>query len=425
MDFDCDQIEKVLNLLKDCRVPELINDVDTKPIGSSDFEQYRHIANEQLHMLLDVLYQNRNLLCTQAYDNQIIKLRVNLLLVACEQLEPNPFFHSDDKLLLTSLRKIVFDHVKDLEDVVYEKCIKSYKEKLTKGAWKKSIGAVHGFPFFCEIFLVHKPQIVDDDFIMFALSIGANLTDHHDPHFKGIGAKIYLKIIQLCDNKRLKALNIHEVIFSEILPLINRSTEIEFNDHIYECLYHVVKIDKRDDTNWSKFDDVMAKLINQFSTESDAKLCKVLIHKILKFCTINNENVQINFNDLSQSTGEYFEKLRENFQESNFKVARWVKKLMEMMTRESIKMLNHDAIFILNSFHCIYISSIYTIEPKIFQNQIDEFMQKFALVLMQVVRQSKDNETKLAVKEVLKTFQIHQKDNQDLVNCFEEIKGKF
>lgn len=429
MDFEGDQIEKVHNILKACRVPQLNNDIDQNPVGESDFKEYREMTKFQIYSLLDVLYQNINLICTQAYDNQLIELRVNLIIVACEQLEPNPFFQTDDQLLIQSLRKIIFDHVEIVEDLVYGKCIKYYKESLTNDSWKKNIGATHGFPFFCEILLCHKAKIVNEDFIMFSLSVGSNLISHHDPHYKTIGAKIYRLLMKLCDAQKIKDLNIHSVIFNEILPMIQRSSEIDFNDHVYECLYQVIKIEcpKVKDTNWCKFDDVMTKLINQFSTEGDAGLCKLLLHYILKFCTISNEKAQISFDDISKYNEIHFVKLRQNFQSSNYRTARWVKKLMDMITRESVKMLNNtqDAISVLNYFHCIYISTTFTFNSTIFQDQLDEFIKKFVFVLMQVVRTSKNQAILKAVGSFINTIKIHQSHNQELTNCLNKIQEKF
>lgn len=427
MDPESDRIEKVLNILKSCTAPTLLEDIDNNPADSSDFEQYRRIANEQLYLLLDVLYQNRYLISTQAYDNQLIELRTKLLIVACEQLEPNPFFQSDDQLL-TSLRKIIFDHVEGFEDAVYEKCLQYYKESLTKDKWKRNIGAVHGFPLFCEIFLRHKVKIANDDVIMFSLSVGSNLISHHDPHYKTIGTKIFRHLISLSDSQRIRHLNIHSVIFNEVLPLIQRSSEVDFNDHIYECLYQVLRIDgcRLKDTNWCKFDDVMEKLITQFSIEGDSNLCKMLLHKIVKFCTINNKNIQITSNELASSSEEYFKNLRSHFREPNHLTARWTKKFMEMMTRESVTMLNnsHNAIFILNSFHSIYVATLFTINPTMLQDQLDEFVKKIVLVFMQVLRANRSNESSKAIKYFLNTIQMHRSENVELVNCLNKVQEK-
>lgn len=238
-------IERALETSQSCLVPALQQDFDTQPISPEDFLQFRLICNEKLHLLLDILYQNSDLLKCQAYDNQLIQLRVNVLLIASEQLDPSQLFGNKDKMLLESLQRITLDHViSGFEDVIYEKTIQKFKEALTKEKWKRNVGLAHGFPYFCALFLTHKSKLVKEDFLMFALAIGSNLTSHHEPQCKVIGLKIFRHLVELGDEATIKTLNIHSVVFNEVFSLIERCAEIEFNELLYEILYRIMLVDE-------------------------------------------------------------------------------------------------------------------------------------------------------------------------------------
>lgn len=374
-------IERALRTSQSCLAPVLDEDFDSQPISREDFDQFRVFCNQQLTLLLDILHQNSDLLESQAYDNQVIQLRMNLLLIASEQLAHNSFFGSDDKILLQSLQKIALDHASGFEDIIYEKTIKKFKEALSKENWKRNIGLAHGFPYFCALFFNHKPKLVNEDFLMFALAIASNFTSHHEPHYKIIGLKIFRHLVQLGDAATIRNLNIHSVIFNEAFPLIERSAEIEFNEHLYEILYRIVLIDdsikleprrkltysKRslmnyflildltiEDTKWCKFDDIMSKLISHYETEREEKLNNFLLYQIVKFSTISYDVKLKSIEEIKGLEKEFFVEFKEKFKKVNVRMLRWIKNLMVMMTKRT----NGNSLFTINCFQIIYISTI-------------------------------------------------------------------
>lgn len=430
-------IERTLLASKSCMLPPLIDDFDTKQFFSNYNEFRKIIAKENLQLLLDILYQNQYLLAEQAYDNSFIEIRANLLMITCEQIEPKPYFSSNDEMqLLKSLKKITFNHVKHFEDSVYLNCIKWFKETLGKNVWKRQIGKFHSFPMFVEILFSHRKSLINNDLLMFILSVGSNLVSHYDPYYKTIGLKIYRCLMELPDDRNfLEELNIYYVIYNETYPLIQRSNEIDYNTFLYNCLYKIILNDdhsKISNSKWCKYDDVMSKLIQQFSFEDNSELCKLLMNNLIAFCGIGNGKFDSKClpsikKDLIQSNYEkYFEELKGIFNEPNNQSARWIRKLMELIIRESVKLFNNmdDTKFFLIAFHSLYIMTIATMKPTDFNEtlKLDDFTRKIIHIFMKVIKKFKDNhDILILVLLFLKTIKQHQNENNRTVLCVTKI----
>lgn len=422
MSDDDQLIERALNASSACLLPSLSQDLDTQPVALDDFKEFQIMLNDQLHLLLDILYQNRNLLSDEVYDNQLVQLRVNLLLLACEQTEPNPFFQTDQKIILASLEMLIRDNIKSFDEVVIRKAIQTYKDGLRKNSWKKQLGMIHGFPKFCKTLLELLPKEVDADLMMFILSVGSNLVTHFDPHYKTIGMRIYRQLVELGDKALLKELNIHQVIYSECIEMTRKSSDIEYNDHLYECLFHAVAIEDAivENSKWCKFDDVIENLLSQFGMESAAEVSYLLLSKIVKFCGISQHELFEVFSSLSadQLDSGYAE-LRIKAKDENLRTMRWVKNLFQMMIRESPRLLSSpkESFRILQAFHAIYIISVSTIDESILGQQLEDFTRKFLVVLMQVSRTfCHDRDIVTSVILFLKTISLHQSRSRDLID---------
>jgi hypothetical protein len=433
-DHDSELIERALDISKACLLPELLHNFDSKAIAGEDFKEFCIMANEQLHFLLDILYQNRHLLTNQAYDNQLIQLRANLILIACEQLANNPYIKSEDKMLMTSLEKIFYDHFEQFEDVIYKSVIARFKEALNKQNWKKNIGLLFGFSTFCKILFQFKRHLVDSDKILFALSVGSNLVLHYDPMYKTIGLKVYCHIMELSSQQILTESNISSVIYTDTLPLIQRSSEFDYNNYLYRCLYQAIQLiegTKITNSRWCKYDDLMSKLITHFSIETNNQVCKLLIYNIIKFCGINNSLYNMkSYDDFTlmakdEHCEKYFFELKSTFNQPNHRTSRWIKKLMEMQVRESAKMLSseEDGKFFIFSFHSIYIMTIFTMESSGFHHTLIEFTKKMIIILMRVIKRfERDVRILESVLSFLATIEQHQHDNVDLINSLNKIR---
>lgn len=413
--------ERALSTSEACLLPPLSQDLDTNPINHDDFNEFRNMLNDQLHLLLDILYQNGNLLREKTFDNQLVQLRVNLLLITCEQAAPNAFYRSDQNILVTSLWKITDDNLVHFDGAVLRKVLQTYKDGLGKDRWKKHLGLVHGFPKFCEILLNRRPEVVDRDAILFILSVGSNLVAHFDPHYKTIGLKVYRTLLEGGDKDLLKELNIHQVIFSESFPMMNKSDEVEFNENLLECLLNVVSMEDSVVRNfrWCKFDDVFIALLSLLGSHSESELSILLLNKVAKLCGVGVVEPSEN---QSESTEIRLESGLTT--EANYRTMRWVKHLMEMMIRESPKMLSSRSISlkILDAFHRIYIESILSVDPTMLDPQLTDLTRKLIMMLMEIARSFKsDPDVVKFIVRLLKIIESHHQRVEEFVGCLQNI----
>ena len=417
-------IEKALETVSVCLLPPLSNELDSNPLSKDNFTEFRCILDDQLHLLLDILYQNGYFLNEQASDNQLVQLRASLLLLACEQTEPNPFFQTEQPILINSLTKLIDDNLQHLNIQVIQKVTESYKESLSKERWKKQLGMVHGFPKFCEIILTRKSEMVDKDLILFILSVGSNLVAHFDPHYKTIGMKIYRHLMEHGNAAHLKELNIQQVVYSESFRMIRKCNEYDYNDHLYECLFQVVLLEdsKVEHSNWCKFDEVFDQLLEQFRMESADIVCALLIKKIVRFALVAYTTKTFDMDVEVEALEEHFETLMTATRLENLRTMRWIKKLQQMMVGESSKLLNAHSYSLLNAFHSIYVISMLNCDADTLEPQLSEFTMKIILILMQVVKQFKDDKKIMkSVKLFLNSIAQHQKSNQDLQVCIQKV----
>lgn len=413
--------ERALSTSEACLLPPLSQDLDTNPINHDDFNEFRNMLNDQLHLLLDILYQNGNLLREKTFDNQLVQLRVNLLLITCEQAAPNAFYRSDQNILVTSLWKITDDNLVHFDGAVLRKVLQTYKDGLGKDRWKKHLGLVHGFPKFCEILLNRRPEVVDRDAILFILSVGSNLVAHFDPHYKTIGLKVYRMLLEGGDKDLLKELNIHQVIFSESFPMMNKSDEVEFNENLLECLLNVVSMEDSIVRNfrWCKFDDVFIALLSLLGSHSESELSILLLNKVAKLCGVGVVEPSEN---QSESTEIRLESGLTT--EANYRTMRWVKHLMEMMIRESPKMLSSRSISlkILDAFHRIYVESILSVDPTMLDPQLTDLTRKLIMMLMEIARSFKsDPDVVKFIVRLLKIIESHHQRVEEFVGCLQNI----
>lgn len=418
-------LEQALNASSSCLLQPLDEDCDSKPIAPADFDNFRLMLDEQFYLLLDILYQNGDLMKSKSFDNQLVQLRVNVFLLYCEQTEPNPFFQTSQRILIDSLTKLTEENIANFDDSVMTKVVQCYKGGLRKDSWKKQLGMIHGFPRFCEIILKRKPELMNADLLLFMLSVGSNLVLHYDPHFKTIGLKIYRILIEHCDCSLMKELNIHQVLYSESFQMLRKSNELDFNDHLFECLLGVAAIEDREVMNsrWCKFDDVLEGLLTQLGTESESKVSLLLLNKLVKFCAMTYDGVDIELHDITLELEQYYCELKSKTSRTNYRTMRWIKRLLHVMITESPKYLNNssDCYKFIHVIHSIYIVAILNVDPQILDIQLMEYTKKIILSLMQFVRNHKDNEAVKSIGLFLKTIKQHNQENQEFTICLQKL----
>lgn len=116
---------------------------------------------------------------------------------------------------------------------------------------------------------------------------------------------------------------------------------LESHGLIWDCLYSILSIDSLEikDSKWSKFDDVMHVLIQEFGFESDPKICINIFKQILRFSTIGTR-IEYESHLRIQDSFPNYQKLKEiSIQNENVRTLRWVKELLATFIRESTKMM--------------------------------------------------------------------------------------
>lgn len=427
----CETIERALHCSVACLLPPLTDDFDTKPMTNEIFKEFRSILVEKLYLLLDILYQNSNLLNDYANDLRMVQLQANLFLLTCEQCEPNPYFQTDQKILIDSLENLISDHLKNFDTKVIQKVIETYKKGLRQETWKRSLGLVHGFPKFCDLLFEHRHEIVDRDLMLFILSVGSNLASHYDTIYSTIGLKIYRKLLVNGNKEILKEINIIGVIFKETIAMTQKCSELEFNDHLFECLCLIVELGfpPMRFALWNQFDEVIGPLLTRFSLENEPTLTTMMVWKIVKLCGTSYMKIpeaETISNFSAEQIQGYLGRLKIAMKEQqNLHTMRWTKHLMEMMVRESTKMLSdsNTSFSIILGFHSIYIISIASIYPLKLGKTLVSFTQSLILILMRATRKFKVN-TKVirTIQSFLQTIQSHQHEDEGLVGCIKKIQ---
>ncbi|CAO1427754.1 unnamed protein product [Diamesa hyperborea] len=422
-------IESACNVTKSCLLPTLIDCLDAKPMQHEDFDSFRLILNDNLHLLLDLLHQYEELLLKeQAFDSRLTNFRTNLVLLICEQTSTNPYFQTDQEIVLKPLERVLDRYFTYIEDNILDKLLTTYKEQLKQSTWKKYLGSVYGFLIFSENLLKKKPVNIDGDKVMFILSVGSIFLSHYEPCYKTIGLKLFHLLLENCSKDLLVELNIHSVIYSECFSNTMKVKDtLESHAIIWDCLYSILSIDNSEikDSNWSKFDDVMHVLLQEFGFESDPKICINILKQILRFSTIGT-GIEYESHLIFQDDLPNFQELKTiSSRKENVRTLRWIKELMATFIRESTKMLidPKDSFIILNSFHNLYILTIFCIDPTILGQPLADFMKKFTIILMQTARTFSTNMKILqSIAEFLKTLRDHLGDNsKDLQDCFAKI----
>lgn len=411
-------LERTLNVLQACQLPPLQFDFDSQPIGKQDFNDFHVVLDDQLHLLLDILYQNGNLLKDQDYDNQGVKLKSEFVIVACEQIEePNEFFQTDQSILVSSLSSLLTDNFADFHNHVIRDVIDYYKKQLHNDVWKRNFGSVFGFSKFCELLSTQRKSFFDSDFIMFTLSVGSKLISLVDPLFRTIGLKLYRTIVSNCDQKKLRDLNIHQVIHGESFSLIKKSSGLAFNDHLFDVMYETSRLDDGDVRNskWCKFDDIMTELLEKAGLESDGQLFLLLLGKLVRFCAMSYDRVE-SFDDI--------ETVKAVSRETNYRTMRWIKKLSQFIIRESSRILNsrEDGLKILNYFHCIYVLSFANVDAEMLGENFVHFLQKLVIMQMQILNHYQDDDKfKAEILKLLSTIRDHNIKNEELIVQLDKI----
>lgn len=414
MDEEARLLERAVNAAKTCLLPPLQFDFDMKPLTADSFKEFKIMLDDNLQLLLDILFRNRIFLerKTENTDKELVELREKLLLLTYEQTEAPELFQCELENQVKALDQLIKLNFKHFGQIEIRRVVATYKENLTNDGWKRQLGMIYGFPKFCNEVLSLKQIFVDSDLLLFILSVGSKLVSHYDPQYKTLGLKIYHNLLQLGAEDLLRTFNIHEVVYNECSNMIRKNDELVYNDLLYECLLKVIQMEDAEVVNakWCKFDCVFGPLLEHLGTQSEAELSLLLVEKIVKFCVVTYGSSNINLEATEQ---KYFDELKETCRAENLRTMRWTRKLMDTMVRELPKLTGKDKAKYLNAFHSIYIASFANSEKSVLGRPLTDFTKKLTKHLLMVAKQFENEKPFLnSVKSMLSTINDHQTDEK-------------
>lgn len=151
-----DKIKLCTELIQQCLVAKLNQDIGVNQIDSNQFNTYRNILNGNLHLVFDLLHQNKELLLindNEDYTELLRPLQMNLVLMLCEQTAVNTVYQTDQMVLRQTLEQLMKEHFMEMlrNEQIFLDVLNHYKSLIKVNEWKRYIGAVFGFSQFCNV----------------------------------------------------------------------------------------------------------------------------------------------------------------------------------------------------------------------------------------------------------------------------------
>lgn len=140
-------------LATNCHLPELTVDFDSQPFERAHFQKFNELLNSNLHLLLDLIQYNGEILFE--ISTETIDFQTNLILLLCEQMKMTDF-QTDQKILQQNIHDLQSRYFQKLllSQTILKRIFDGYKSKIRVDKWKRNIGAVYGLSAFCEVNLV-------------------------------------------------------------------------------------------------------------------------------------------------------------------------------------------------------------------------------------------------------------------------------
>jgi hypothetical protein len=177
---------------------------------------------------------------------------------------------------------------------------------------------------------------------------------------------------------------------------------------------------KSSTSKWSKYDDIMSKLLTHFAFVSDVELSKFLVIQIAKFCSIGmnlGELQSLESQDMSDC--KYFNDLKTELDASNRRAFRWTKTVMDTLIRESTRFMNN----VNDSMHFLYTLNIICILIGPQADEFKDYAMKLIVMLMKFLRVHK-SEKKIVnlILCILKTIE-DQSSDKNLIDVLDKLRN--
>lgn len=154
----------------------------------------------------------------------------------------------------------------------------------------------------------------------------------------------------------VKRLNLHEVIYKKLMnPLISVLKDEDTTVLLLSCLYKCIRQfdGAQNPSKWNEVDDVVEHILQRIPFESDNRCAAILYLFVAKITLLQMKMPPIISNRLDienldrtirhvenctdDESSEQFDELRTIFQmHHNLPIARWTKKLLEVLTQRAI-----------------------------------------------------------------------------------------
>ncbi|XP_067616574.1 uncharacterized protein [Eurosta solidaginis] len=338
-------LQQINELINACFVSQLKEDVDEVTPERENFDGYRKALEMQLPLLFDLLQQNKNSIfeCKDQEGNEIL---ANLLVLLCEISAPNTVYRTANESLQRNVKRILKEQMPVDKIAIKFLVLSLYQEKIGKTAWKKQIGALHGFlQFLHEQF---SKKALPKQWINFCLSVSLTVRDSHEPFCKRIGILLFNLILNSSDFLSVQQQNIHSVIYDSAFKDVDFVDSEEAATDIWECLYKCLDYFKElDSFNWSRLDDLMEKALKTVTMAPNdlISLCNMqYIRKCASYFAINKQEIEVHCNANLNNPME-LKRCRITCATNNsYIIYRWAKNILNMFIDNSYKLMHDKAI---------------------------------------------------------------------------------
>ncbi|XP_055696655.1 uncharacterized protein LOC129797835 [Lutzomyia longipalpis] len=390
-------LEEGEKMLESCLLPECIYDITENPLDGNQFIEYREHLKHVLPTLFDLI-SSREL---ELFDviPETLKFRRLFVEFVCEQRGDCDLFRTDVDNLVKNLvscegkLKKILQSDKDLRKEMFV----VYKSKLLGQAWKKHLGAIHGFLCFCRTsFEGDATETLDLDKEMFILSIGTQFLENVDPSFKLCGLKLFCLLLECSNEDSLIETNTHCVIYSQAMDNIQKLLNEECSRAIWKCIWLAVSKDKTlaRDPEWNKLDDCLNILIYRLKIESQPSTKRFLKETLLRFVSFSvvadKREIGVDLNNLSaQNLNELLDELLKSKGATidNFKCYRWAKNLLDLFVVQllTIASTRQGVVSTIQFIHTVYLLTIAAIRRDLLDDILKQFIKRVMPICAEIL----------------------------------------
>lgn len=330
-------LEQAAQLAEACLLPPLKVRIGDQLISTEHFQDIQPVMIGSMRQLLDTFHANEFKLLE--VDVNTLEFRKLFLMAICEQAAPQTVYQIQDPVTVAGVAKVsnrllpkVISADRELEKVIFE----YFNKKLTKEEWRRNLGAIYGFHHYCMACFSGEADslTLDTNGIQFVLARALWFSDHFEPEFHVIALGLFNILLNPKHVAVARDMNVHKVIYTEALKMVDKAKEIEYIQRLWTCLYTCIYIDESERTNfkvWSAFDETFEQLMIRLGFEDDKKLALLYMNTMIRFMQMGRDE------KTEGEAEEVVERLRA-IKQPNYRIFRWVEKLLCLLQNDAFKL---------------------------------------------------------------------------------------